>query len=301
MIEGFIVEYKNTYWIIRSYYDFGDYLFAIPRYVFDMNRTIKEVKEAIEFVSTYYPEKLQECKCFGRKVPFLKKSEVGRVLDPRSVALEVSNPLHKKAMKLLSELREHTNSVDIGITGGILVGKRTSDIDVIVYGRKTCEEVYKFLMESKTLEKYGRNEVLNLLENRREKYYNELIVKREMEKILQGKFEGVDVYIRLVPYTPECSQKCTRSIEKLGTITTNVTITDSSLSYLYPCSYRAFDNKSRKEITITSDRGRFCEILKPGDFAFVRGELERVNDEGKTFLQLYLWDNEHFLLPIEKQ
>ncbi|MEM0114429.1 MAG: hypothetical protein QW039_01710 [Fervidicoccaceae archaeon] len=302
MIEGFIGRLKSSYWIARTYYDISGKRLVIPRYLEKMGSltAIKEAEESISIAEKILPTGLELSECFGRLVPLLFPSSFDEILDPRSGPKIKSDKVAMRALELMKRLRDLSGSEDIGVTGGLLVGKRTEDIDIVVYGRRTCEQIYGILERENLLEKYSEREAFELLIKRGQKPITMELIDREARKRLQGKYRGIDVYIRLIPAIPEKPLECQRKVRKIGEVERKVKILDARANYLYPCKYIAEEISTGARISIQSDRGRFCELFEEDEIALVKGELEVVSEENKNELSIYLWRKEHFMIPFRK-
>ncbi|MGC8679196.1 MAG: hypothetical protein ACP5TH_05305 [Fervidicoccaceae archaeon] len=299
MIEGFIGRYGGAYWIVRSIYNVDNRVLALPRYVWRDGKllTIKEPEESIEIAELAGEDIVSYSECFGRRVPLLKKESFEEVLDPRFGPFNLRGRVGGVAVELVELLRNETGSENVGITGGLLLGKQTEDIDLIIYGKDTCETAYEMLKKGQILKSYSKSEAFELILRRGQKLITEELIDKEARKSLQGKFRGFDVYIRLVPVLPNSPVECKRRVFKVGGVWRYVEVTDSSMGYLYPCTYSALDLTSGEEIVIFSDRGRYCELLDDGEKAYVKGEMEIIYDGSQKKLAINLWSQEHYLLP----
>jgi len=303
MIEGFIGKLGNAYWMVRGYYTVSGRVLALPRYLIGESgyAVVKEPEAAVEIAEELAPGSIAYAECYGRKVPLLEREEFEAVLDPRRGPSLKKGRISEAAEELLRILRKEIGSEDVGVTGGLLLGKQTSDIDIVVYGKESSIRAYEVLGEESILERYTLGEAMKLLENRGQRAFAEKLVEREARKRLQGKFMGFDVYIRLVPAQPDSPVECRRRVIKAGEVRRVVEITDARMGYLYPCRYEAKDLSTGEEITVYSDRGRFCELFSEGERALVAGEREIVEEEGSTKEAVYLWRAEHFAIPMDEE
>ncbi|MCI4396377.1 MAG: hypothetical protein JHC28_02320 [Thermoprotei archaeon] len=302
MIEGFIGKLGNAYWMIRSIYNIKGKSLALPRYIYVGNNviTLKEADESISIARKLYPESIQFSECFGRSVPLIERDSFSELLDPRNGPKRGINIISSLAAELIDRFKNELGIDSIGVTGGLLVGKPTSDIDLVIYGESNCRHAYEAFSENEVLERYTFDQTIELLLKRRQSPITFELVEKEMKKRLQGKYKGVDVYIRLVPVDPDKPPSCNRSVMKLGEFVSLVEITDSDRSFLYPCEYTALDLRLDRKLKLYSDRGRYCELLEEGDIAAVRGEFELTREEGGEKIAIYLWRNEHYLIPVRQ-
>lgn len=293
-----MVRFGGIYWLVRSVYKFENKVFAIPRYL-DVDPELKPIKEAdlsIEVAKKLFPEHVHYVECFGREVPLIPIEKFEKVFDPRRFRPGDSQISHA-AYSLVETIRKEIGVANVGVTGGLLLGRKTNDIDIVVYGEREAYEVYRYLAEKNFLEHYTLEESFKLINERKECCFNYTLLQRESEKVLQGKFKGFDVYIRLIPVYPELPLECKRKVKKLGDMVIEGKCSNDEHGMLYPCSYEIVtENNNIKRIS--SDRGRFCELLKKSEKFIAKGEIEIVYENSTSYEQLYLWKQEHFLIPL---
>lgn len=285
--------------MIRTYYNIGNKLLALPRYVWKEGKilTIKELENSLEIAEKLEKGIVAYSECFGRSVPLLSNEDFEKVYDPRAGPFRVQGKVEVAAKELIEAIRKEVGVEEVGVTGGLLVGKDTEDIDLVVYGIENCEKVYEILKEEDLLKRYSYSEALELLNKRGQKVITEELIRREIQKKLQGKFKGIDVYVRLVPVLPEFPIQCKRRVFKVGRAWRFVEIVDASMGHLYPCSYTSVDIATGEKIEIISDRGRYCELLEKGDRAYVEGEMEFIEENGERKAAINLWRWDHYLIP----
>ena len=200
----------------------------------------------------------------------------------------------------------------IGISGSTMVGlnKEDSDIDIIVYGTKTSlkfqERLKKILIESKNCRMYTLEEFRT--------HYNwrfggsgisfEDFMRSEKRKLHQGKFQGIDFFIRYIK-SPEDwkGSYYDYRYKNYGRLKVKAKITESKDAIFTPCSYKikclkVLDSQLisneinfRNINEIDSFRGRFCEHAKEGETVLVEGKLEKVNFQDKEeYFRILLTD-----------
>ena len=210
-------------------------------------------------------------------------------------ALELSELLHTQA---------EVNWNSLGVSGSLLVGLHTprSDIDLIVYGSKSCWRVYNKLgsmvRDSKDhIRSYGGRDLKELFDFR-SKDTNmsfEDFVRTESRKLLQGKFHERDYYVRCVKAWNEASERYgSVKYRRVGEAKLRATVVDDSEMIFTPCTYQIEGTKilqgncAESHREIVSFRGRFCEQARKGEEIVASGTVESVKTE----------DAEHFRLII---
>ena len=214
--------------------------------------------------------------------------------------------LEKQALELAQLL--HTESgvgwSALGISGSLLVGLDTakSDIDLIVYGSKSCRKVYNTLSalvrdKASNLKPYGSQGLRKLFDFRSKDTITgfEDFVRTESRKLLQGRFHRRDYYIRCVKAWNEVPETYgTVKYKSVGEAKLRATVTDDSEMVFTPCTYPIDDTQvlqskcAEAPREIVSFRGRFCEQARKGEEVVAGGMVESV----KT------GDAEHFRLLI---
>ena len=188
-----------------------------------------------------------------------------------------------------------------------------SDIDIIIYGTRTSLE---FQEKLKTILLISNNcRAYNLTEYKT--HYNwrvggsginfENFLRSEKRKLHQGKFNGVDFFIRYIKSPNDWNGTFyDYRYKDLGRIKVKTKIIDSTNSIFTPCSYKikylkVLESKDiRNNVNlnnineISSFRGRFCEQAIKGESVIVEGKLEEVNFKGsKTHLRILLTHQSH--------
>ncbi len=201
-----------------------------------------------------------------------------------------------KAVLLAKSLKEAAcipwNS--IGVSGSIMAGLFTfqSDIDILIYGIENCRKTYaaleKLLKDEKSLFKPYNLEELRILFDFRSKDTDmtfEDFVKVESRKAFQGKFNGVDYFIRFVKDWNEETEKYGNICYKnSGYVKITAIVNDDSEALFTPCTYKlenvkVINGPNLNPITeVVSFRGRFCEQASKGEGITVQGKIEHVKD-----------------------
>ncbi len=202
--------------------------------------------------------------------------------------------LERKVVQLAEALKEEANIPwsCIGISGSVMAGLFTlhSDIDPLVYGAENSRKAYVALQnllqdEKSQFKPYTREELGTLFGFRSKDTIMsfEDFAHVESRKAFQGRYQGVDYFIRFVKDWNETTETygdiC---YENAGYAKLTATVTDDSEALFTPCSYQienvqVLEGANPQPISeIASFRGRFCEQAKAGEKIIVQGKVERV-------------------------
>jgi len=224
--------------------------------------------------------------------------------------------LEKQALELAELLHRESGVTwnSLGFSGSLLVGLHTpnSDLDLIVYGSKSCWKVYNTLnslvQEPKGIVKsYNKQDLKKLFDFRSKDTIMsfEDFVRTESRKLLQGKFHERDYYIRCVKDWNEAPDKYgTMQYRSVGEARIQATVTNDSEMIFTPCVYRIGDlhvlqGRSVQPIReIVSFRGRFCEQAQNGEKVVARGTIESVKTKEDEYFHLILGNrpSDHMIL-----
>jgi predicted nucleotidyltransferase len=206
------------------------------------------------------------------------------------------DPLASKALKFAELLREEADisSESIGISGSILVDlqKPDSDIDPVIYGCENCRRVYSALRSMirkrhMSVRAYAKEDLKRLFDFRSKdtdiKF--EDFVRTESRKVMQGKFEGTDYFVRFVKDWGEIDENYGDiQYKNVGYAKIEATVVDDSEATFTPCKYTIENVKSIEGLgfepirEIASFRGRFCEQATSGEKVIAQGKVERVTN-----------------------
>jgi predicted nucleotidyltransferase len=106
----------------------------------------------------------------------------------------------------------------------------------------------------------------------------------EKRKAFQGKFEGLDYFVRFVKDWEETNEKYGDLIYKnSGPAKITAVVSDDSEALFTPCTYKLENVKIVEgpllQITeVTSFRGRFCQQARVGEKVTLQGKVEHVRD-----------------------
>lgn len=233
---------------------------------------------------------------FDEVVQGVPRGDVVKVYDPRAAALEMAKardelpPLERDALDLVELLEGEAGipSGSVGISGSILVGLATSssDIDLIVYGERSCLAVHEALEE--LLEKGGELQRLSVEDARRlyvergAKVPLERYVEQERRKVYQGRFRGRRFFIRFVKEAKE--RYGDLRYRSLGRAEVVARVVDAGGAMYTPCTYLVDDVEFVRGVEveglteIASFRGRFCDQAGEGERVAAGGKVEAVID-----------------------
>ncbi|MFX0041883.1 MAG: hypothetical protein ACFE8L_03125 [Candidatus Hodarchaeota archaeon] len=282
-------------------------------------RKIYNLYERYSILREKFPNYLFYSKELDLELQGVKNNEIKRIYTPRYffkvLKEKVNLNNNEKKSKELCDFFITKGEIpedSIGISGSTMVGlnKDDSDIDLIVYGTKTSlkfqERLNKILIESNHCRTYTIEEFRT--------HYNwrvggsdisfEDFMRSEKRKLHQGKFQGVDFFIRYIKSPEDWKGNFyDYRYKNYGRLKIKAIITDSKDSIFSPCSYKIkclevlnsqlISNKiDVKDIyEINSFRGRFCEHAREGETVIVEGKLEKVNFQDKEeYLRILLTD-----------
>jgi predicted nucleotidyltransferase len=191
------------------------------------------------------------------------------------------------------------------VSGSFLIGLETdnSDVDLIVYGKNEGKKVYdslsKLREEIDWISPYNEKTIEDILNSRWKA--SEIDLKKispiEENKILHGKLNEVDYFIRLINLDEALEIKSI-PIKK---IITRVKVIDSSESIFTPCRYYVESTQSGNKYDISellSYRGKFTEQINEG-IVEVKGTLEKVFHPDGTFYRIVMGNQGDYLVPIK--
>ncbi len=268
-------------------------------------KKVYDLSERFSILREKFPKYLYSSKDLDMELQTVRNEDIKKIYTPR----EYFNGLNEKAnltqiencSKRLCDLFISKGDIpenSIGISGSLMVGldKDDSDIDIIINGTerglKFQKKLIKIFKESNKCRKYNSKEY--------ESHYNWRFggsditfndyIRSEQRKLHQGKFDGIDFFIRYIK-SPNDWQGTyyDYKFKNCGRVKLKALILDSKDSIFTPCSYKINTSKilgknfllneiNFKDILeVNSFRARFCEHAKEGETVFVEGKLEKVN------------------------
>jgi predicted nucleotidyltransferase len=278
-------------------------------------RKVYPLHERYDLLREKFPQYLVNDKVFGELLCEVPVESIRLHYQPTAYLKALRQKRKKDELEdaalRFAQLLKNTAGVpwdSLGVSGSLLVNLHTasSDIDVIVYGSQNCYRAYETLKrliaeEKSPVKSYNRNELKNLFGFRSKdtSMKFEDFVRTESRKVLQGKFEEHDYFVRCVTDWHEINEQYGSVLYRpAGYAKTRAVVTDDSQMIFTPCHYEIDDGevvegskvKTIKEIV--SFRGRFCEQARKGEFVKAQGKIESVQERGKkAFYRLLLGNN----------
>ena len=274
---------------------------------------IYDLKERHAFLKKNYPNYLFHSEQLDLELQGVRTEDIKKIYTPREHFKDLQGKEGvsevEKYSRLLCKLFINEGNVpenSIGITGSSMVGlnKNTSDIDIIIYGTQIGIEFQDKLAHiykaSNHCRKYDIVEYKSHYEWRvgGSNILFDDFMKSEKRKLHQGKFHGIDFFLRYIKSPEDWKGSFHDYMYKnYGRIKIKADISDSTDSIFTPCSYKInaikilkcdkpTKNINLKDIhEVNSFRGRFCEQAREGETVLVEGKLEKVffNDETEYF------------------
>ncbi len=273
-------------------------------------KKIYDLEERYKFLKKKFPNYLFISKEIDLELQGVKLEEIKQIYTPRDyfkrlIKYGILTPLERNSLELCQLIINECGikKESVGISGSCMIGlnKPDSDIDIIIYGTNTSLKLQNKLellfKKSSQCRKYTIKEYKN--------HYNwrfggsnidfEDFLRSEKRKLHQGKFNGIDFFIRYIKSPNDWKGDFyDYKYKNYGRVRIKAKILDDSDSIFTPCSYKIEDIKildqdiKKKKINsrdikeVCSFRGRFCEQAKKGEKVLVEGKLEGVqfkNDE----------------------
>lgn len=317
--EGdYIKTVDGLFFAVKGGRHSADLIVAVLRYIPDETgdrmldgvayRRIYDLKESTEYLSSLYPNYINEIPWLGLDTQSVPASKIAKVYNPKDKLEEITaNPttVLQKRIKQFVDTLSSSSGIDVscfGLSGSLLIGleNKASDIDLNVYGEVEGRQVYAGLKTLREKEDwitgYDAFSVKDVLVSRWGKTSLNLMQLRDIEcsKILHGKVLGVDYFIRLL------REEDNSTSTPLNTVTISAKVTDSSDSIYTPCTYLVQSMSDEYPIReLKSYRGKFTEQVEKGDIVEVRGTLEKVSCEGDLFYRIILGRAEDYLISVD--
>jgi predicted nucleotidyltransferase len=282
---------------------------------------VYNLAEREKILKKYYPHYLKFDKIFGRTMQEVPYSNVVKIYNPISklemiIQSTCKDNLEKKAYLLTESILKKTNLEPkvLGITGSLLLNlhRRTSDIDMIVYGKQNANKVNvalrHLLTKKNDFTSFNKDE---LLHRYRHRGFDELITFKEFahseqRKAFQGFFQGTEFFIRYVRDSCEVESSYGDTFyQPKGEGSVNAVIVNDDEALLTPCKYFVsgkvrLAGKKEKIQEIMSFRGRFCDQATIGERVKGYGTIEKVTRKsGVSYYRVIIGEKRnHFLIVV---
>lgn len=333
-IEGDYLETKENhlFFDIKGYHHPRDRKICFLRFFPDQNG--ERIKEGRKYKKIYslderylkirekYPQYLFYSNELDLELQGVEIKDIKKIYTPREYYSDLKKRKNLLEIELhsinLCKLLITDGSVPedaIGISGSPMIGlnKEDSDIDVIIYGTRTSIELQDKLKG--ILDTPNDCRAYNITEYNT--HYNwraggsnidfEDFLRSEKRKLHQGKFHGIDFFIRYIKSPNDWKGTFyDYKYKNLGRIKVKAKVIDSANSIFTPCSYKIKclkmleskiigDKINLNDLNeVCSFRGRFCEQAIKGESVFVEGKLEEVRfKNSKTHLRIILTNQIH--------
>lgn len=321
LVEGyFIITTDGLIFEIKGIVHPRDRVIAYLRYVPTPSgyQKVYDLNERENYLRTNYSSYLWFSEPHGRVVQSVPNTSIKTILSPIDRLTSLRNnigeitDLEQASVKLAEKLVESTRieSSDIGITGSQLIGiaKKSSDIDLVVYGLKTCQEFYLRLSQNISSISGIQHYTGQLLDDHvsfrwgAHKELRNLLREIEQAKVLQGLYKGYDFFIRLVKTADDLDYVYGDfSFQMKGQNLVSGIVTEDSNSIFTPCEYLVECNEIPNLRKLVSYRGRFTEQISKGKSFEAQGRLEMVTNhkDEDQYLQLVMGElPTDYLIPI---
>jgi hypothetical protein len=267
-------------------------------------KKVYNLDERYSLLIKLYPKYMFYSKELDMKIQGVYNNDIKKIYTPKDCLKELIEKKNlsnvEKCSKNLCELfinKENISKDSIGITGSVMMSldKEDSDIDIIIYGTETSlkfqEKLIDIFVEPNQFRTYNLDDYKS--------HYNWRVggsdisfkefIRSEQRKLHQGKFHGIDFFIRYIKSPNDWKGNFyDYQYKNYGRIKAKALVIDSKDSIFTPCTYKIkalkiLDKKSTLNkinlediLEIKSFRARFCEHAKEGETVLVEGKLEKV-------------------------
>ncbi|MFX1457470.1 MAG: hypothetical protein ACFFDB_19045 [Promethearchaeota archaeon] len=267
-------------------------------------KKVYNLDERYLLLKSLHPDYLFYSKDFDMELQGVPNNDIRKIYTPRDCFKEL---VEKKSLSVIEESSKRLCDLfinkgnisrdSIGISGSLMVGlnKDDSDIDIIIYGTETSfkfQEILKdLIVNTNQIRMYNQEEYKSHYKWRvgGSDISFEEFMRSEQRKLHQGKYHGIDFFIRYIKSPNDWKGKFyDYQYKNYGRIKAKVLITDSKDSIFTPCTYKIkimkiLDKESilgkfnqKNVLEINSFRARFCEQAQEGETIYVKGKLEKV-------------------------
>lgn len=260
---------------------------------------VYHLQERFDYLRQKYPHYLYNDEVFGQEMQGVPYSFVERIYKPQDLLLELREREQRDSLQqdvvTFADVIEQTARVpseSLGISGSIQIDIHgpTSDIDLIVYGRREARAVQLAMRRAHLTPEEG---IVGYRLDTYRPVYNlrwsgtsvpiEKMLAVDGLKSMHGVFGGHHYFIRAVLHWDEINEQygdCT--YYQLGQARVRCRITNDRDGLFTPCRYEIDDvvflkGKPIDDVReIVSFRGRFAEQVRQDEEVVVQGTLEQV-------------------------
>ena len=326
-IEGDYIETRTTslFFDVKGLFHPSDRKICYLRFIPDKNgdrvkneikyKKVYDLEERDLLIKKKYPQYHFYFPEYDMTLQCVKNEEIKKIYSPRKYLNLLRNKenltkFEKMCLKLCNLLNSEASIPEdqIGITGSPMIGLnlKDSDIDLIIYGTKVSQKLQPHLVSLFKKTDHFRQYILKEYE----KHYQwrvggsdisfDQFMRTERRKLHQGKFYGIDFFIRYIKSPEDWKGTFNQyKFKNLGRVSLIAKILNNEDGLFTPCSYKIncekiitsdFDlYKNLSELNeVFSYRGRFCEQAKVGERFLIDGKLEEVHYEGDTHYRVML-------------
>ncbi|MFQ5710669.1 MAG: hypothetical protein ACE5GD_02695, partial [Candidatus Geothermarchaeales archaeon] len=250
-------------------------------------RKVYPLEERTQVLEERWPRYVYFDEVYNRRLQGVPLERIKHVYRPVEGLRELRkrsrlDDVEARAVELLDLLRSATDLPwrCLGVSGSLLTGLhvRGSDIDPVVYGVEASERVWEALRSllhgPYGIQRYDESDLRRLYEFRsmeRGMSFEDFL-RHEGRKVLEGRFMGVDYFIRCVKRWDEVGERYGENVYyPVGDTVLRATVEDDGECIFTPCKYLIKDVEvleGRAELPpseIVSFRGRFCEQVFEGE------------------------------------
>ena len=275
-------------------------------------RRVSDPGETTEYLRLHHPRYLNHVPWLGLTLQTVPLDRVERAYDARErlrqVLREPGRGLEATVRRLVEALSSGSGvpEASFGVSGSLLIGlhREASDVDLNVYGVEEGRRVYEALRLLRSVggwvQPYDAETVRGVLQERwgGAGVNLEAMANLEARKVLHGRVDGRDYFIRLLRPEPGSAPSA-----PVGEAVFRARVTDSTYSIFTPCSYKLSSLESIEPRGLgrvseaVSYRGKFTEQAATGDRVEVRGTLERVGGP-RGRLRVVLGGGRDYMVPL---
>ncbi len=325
LLEGDYIEtVDGLFFAVKGIHHPPGLTIAYLRYIPDVNgKRIKNgqkysrlynLEDTYNLLKDHYPQYLNYIDKKSLILQSIPEKFIFKKLNPVAKLKEIlSNPhgeLELSLVKFVKALQINgINCNSIGVSGSVLIdlADTDSDIDLIIYGKENGWKVYNALSNLRNefdwINSYSIEDVTEVLISRWNDTDRETedFLFIELKKILHGKVDGRDYFLRLIRLPQEVKEENSRPLD---TVKLRAKIIDDELSIFTPCSYLIEDCEYLDTCSfplaseLFSYRGKFTEQASKGDIVEVRGTLEEVVHDNERFFRVIMGAKKDYMIPV---